>query len=307
MLPTPHERCNDVSNDLVAAIPGVEMRKPSATQARTVEIDLWTESQSIADITNFLSVRGFVPMRSLREGSHRFFVAHRPGGWCKIDAKTREGGRRRPSNIWWALRRRRGAILAVVGADGAGKTSTIETIHDTAPFGLEVAYLGRRRKTSPSGEITSSGPAPSPRSPAHQAVGVGVWTLRTARRLFPIHVQARLGRVVVCDRHPIEIQAVDGATSPLARTLRGFVANHILPGPDHIVLLAAPGEVLYARKGEHNPERLDAMTAAFRELVQRHGGTEIDASATHAEVVSAVEEVILDTAAERLGVVASDG
>ncbi len=244
-------------------------------------------------------------MRSLHEGTHRFVLAHRPGGWCKVDAKTREGGRRRASNLWWALRRRRGPILALVGADGAGKTSTIQTIADTAPFGLHVAYLGRRRKNAPPGKAPSTGSSPVPKSSVHQVLGVGMWTLRTARSLFPVHVQARLGRVVLCDRHPVEIGAVDGATSQMARTLRGFVANHILPRPDHIVLLAAPGEVLYARKGEHDPERLDRMTAAFRGLMRRRGGTEIDAGAPQADVVGAVEQVILDTLAERLGVVAS--
>lgn len=301
----PHEWCYDVSSKLVAAFSSVEVRKPPSTRPRVIEIDLWVEPESLPEVGTSLSARGFIPMRSLEEGTHRFFLAHRSGGWCKVDVKTREGGRRRASNLWWALRKRRGAILALVGADGAGKTSTIQTIHDTAPFGVQVAYLGWRRKAASPDGTTSVGSPPAPKSSVHQVLGVGVWTLRTARRLFPVHVQARLGRVVLCDRHPIEIGAVDGATSQMARTLRGFVANHLLPRPDRIVLLAAPGEVLYARKGEHDPERLDGMTAAFRDLVRRRGGTEIDAGAPHADVVSAVEEVILDTLAERLGVVAS--
>lgn len=306
MPSTSHEWCNDVSSDLAASISGVEVRKAPSARARAVEVDLWAEPESIPGVATFLSPRGFIPLRSLREGTHRFFLAHRPGGWCKVDAKVTRDGRRRPSNLWWALRKRRGPILALVGADGAGKTSTIQTIEDTAPFGLHVAYLGRRRKTAPPSKTPSTGSAAAPKTSMHQIVGVGVWTLRTGRRLFPIHVQARLGRVVLCDRHPIEIEAVDGATSPMARSLRGFVVNRVLPRPDHIVLLAAPGELLFARKGEHDPARLDKMTAAFRGLVRRRGGAEIDCSVPQAEVVSAVEQVILDAIAERLSVASGD-
>ena len=283
------------STELVAQVPEVERRKRPEIRERAVEIDIWIDSSSLADVGTFLGARSFVPMRSIREGSHRFFVSKQPWGWGKVDAKLKDGRERAFANWLWALRRRRGPIIALVGADGAGKSSAMESLDRTTPFGTHVAYLGSRRRKRKS----SIGSQPAPRSSAREVVGVGVWLVRSARRLLPIHLQARLGRVVICDRHPIEIAAVDGAPSPAARALRRFIAGRVLPAPDHLFLLAAPGDVLYARKGEHSPERLDEMTAAFRRLVEQRGGSEIDATQPPESVVGAIETVLLELIAAR--------
>jgi hypothetical protein len=48
------------------------------------------------------------------------------------------------------------------------------------------------------------------------------------------------------------------------------------PPPDLTVLLAAPGEVLFERKGEHSPEYLDQITTTWAGLVARRHGVVID-------------------------------
>jgi thymidylate kinase len=43
--------------------------------------------------------------------------------------------------------------------------------------------------------------------------------------------------------------------------------------PDLVLVLDAPGEVLYARKGEHSPDQLERMRRAYAAL--GGGGTEV--------------------------------
>lgn len=297
MAATP-DWCDDLVKELVEQVPGIERRKPTDVRDRCVEIDVWIDPGSVRQLGLILAKRGFFSLRSVHEGTHRFYLVSQPRGWCKVDAKTRSGKQRTVSNGLWALRRRRGVIIALVGADGAGKSSAIETIHRTAPFGTYIAYLGwrKRKRAAPTGGAVET----RQRSRAREVIGVGVWALRTVRRLLPLHLRARLGTVVICDRHPIEIEAVDGTPSAVARSLRRFIAARLIPRPDHIFLLAAPGEILYARKGEHSPQRLDEMTAAFRTMVQRRGGTEIDAQAPPAAVVGAIEDQLATLIAGRM-------
>jgi thymidylate kinase len=66
----------------------------------------------------------------------------------------------------------------------------------------------------------------------------------------------------VCDLYP---QRTNGRERP-GRRVKRWLMRAGSPKPDLVVLLDAPGEVLYERKGEHSPVRLEAQRRAYLEL-----------------------------------------
>jgi thymidylate kinase len=73
------------------------------------------------------------------------------------------------------------------------------------------------------------------------------------------------GRFVVFDRY-----IFDSWVNPKARTIwkriRRFFFESILPVPNLVILLDAPGQLLYDRKGEHTPEWLEDQRQRYLQL-----------------------------------------
>ena len=90
-------------------------------------------------------------------------------------------------------------------------------------------------------------------------------TVRAWRALLPAYWDAWRGRIVLCDRHPIEVLAVRPRRTPAGAALERFLARRLTPWPDAIVLLDAPAAVLYARKAEHDRGRLEAWRLGYAE------------------------------------------
>lgn len=125
--------------------------------------------------------------------------------------------------------------------------------------------------------------------------------LRQTRRLVRVYAAAWRGRIVLCDRHPLEALAIDPRETRLARSLERLVVGRLLPWPDRVVVLDAPAEVMFARKGEHSPARLDAWRQGYATALSdpHRRATFV---ATDGAVETAVEEassVVWDALAER--------
>ena len=69
--------------------------------------------------------------------------------------------------------------------------------------------------------------------------------------------------MVLCDRHPVEVLAVRPDRTPAGRRVEELLFVRLVPRPDRIVVLDAPGEVLHARKGEHDPETLERWRQGY--------------------------------------------
>jgi thymidylate kinase len=156
---------------------------------------------------------------------------------------------------------RRGAVIALLGPDGAGKGTVVTQLKASIPVEVTVIYMGSRPVVAPAG---------GKRRHLRAAVGLlpprlrlAQWrhrrTLDAARRAWLAHAHAWRGDIVLCDRHPLEALALEPDTTGLAGRL-----GRLVPWPDAIVLLDAPGALLFARKSEHSPELLEQWRRAYR-------------------------------------------
>jgi thymidylate kinase len=80
--------------------------------------------------------------------------------------------------------------------------------------------------------------------------------------------------VVVYDRHAFDAVLAPSRSTPKAR-LRRWVLLHAIPGPALVLILDAPAELLFARKGEHDVATLDAQRRGYLALAGRLRRAEI--------------------------------
>jgi thymidylate kinase len=183
---------------------------------------------------------------------------------------------------------RSGFTVALIGPDGAGKTTVARALPDHLKERAEYIYMGvnwdasdhllpttrlvqaiRRKK----GRRLTGGPpppsAPAPPAPLPRRMARGAWgVLSLANRLAEewyrqllAWVYVRRGVIVVFDRHFFsDYHAHDiagGESRSITRMVHGFLLQRVYPKPDLVVFLDAPAEVLHRRKGEGTPESLE--------------------------------------------------
>jgi thymidylate kinase len=200
-------------------------------------------------------------------------------------------------------RRRRTFSVALIGPDGAGKTTIARVLPGRLPMRTTYLYMGvaaessnkllpttrliegikaRRRMSRAAAPSTPSrGTDDARRTPrrggplkaAAKAIGAG---LRLGNRVAEEWYRQGLawghqakGEVVLFDRHfYIDYHAADIAGAPTSgrRRIHGWMLGHVYPRPDLVVYLDAPVEVLLARKGEGTLESIARRQADYRSL-----------------------------------------
>ena len=183
---------------------------------------------------------------------------------------------------------RRGPSVALLGPDGAGKSHLVRELPGAFPLEVRTFYLG----LYPAGSEHHRGP---------KGLGFvlrlgGMWR-RYARARFH---QLR-GRMALFDRHPYDARLTPRTRPRRADRLRRAVLGHALPAPDLLLILDAPGDVLYARKPEHPADVLEAEMVRYRELAGRLPRAElVDATRSPDEVLDDVVTRIWRVWARRL-------
>jgi thymidylate kinase len=175
------------------------------------------------------------------------------------------GGRRARGGVSWRigklLRHRRGLMVALLGPDGAGKSTTATGIARSFFLPVRVMYMG-------------PGQAPSAR-PLPPGLGLAARLSAQQARWLRARAHRLRGRLVLFDRYATD--ALLPARRPLGRLgrLRRWLLGHGCPPPDLSVVLDAPGELLYARKGEHGAAALETERRAYLALAARLGRSSV--------------------------------
>jgi thymidylate kinase len=194
--------------------------------------------------------------------------------------------------------------VAIIGPDGAGKTTLAKHLEKTFPVPVKYLYMGDNIESSnfvlpttrwlkkkqlkaklknasaSSGRNGVHGESRTSRQrggvkqalkPVKKSLGFINRILDEWYRQLVAFYYQRRGYVVLYDRHFIydyyhfDIQPQNAAPS-FKRRLHGFFLKHGFSEPDLVICLDAPGEVVFKRKGEFSVEFLEKRRHQYLDL-----------------------------------------
>jgi thymidylate kinase len=300
------------------------------------DIDILVGSRDLPRAGRALRSAGFRRLRAGQRG-HRFYLAFCEGRWIKIDvnvvprrlgwdlsATDREhqalfsGYRIAPARdgvlarmrLAWARRRplalfRRGPVVALLGPDGAGKGSVADVLERQIPIAMSRIYLGDGGGANAAGGTHAATNVRRPRrSPGalREAQHLARKAVRACWRvLWPGYARAWRGEIVIFDRHPVEVLAVRPRRTWLGAAVERLFARRVIPWPDAVVVLDAPGDMLYARKREHSPEILERWRRGYLEEFGRRGAAVVSTVDGLDRAVAETSAVVWEALARRRG------
>ena len=217
--------------------------------------------------------------------------------------------------------------VALIGPDGAGKTTVARRLDGALPMPVEYVYMGvnpdssnhmlpttrllhalKRARGAPADTAGPRDPALAARAPQgnriRRALRVVRSFLRLANRIaeewhrqLVARRHVRRGSIVVFDRHYFaDYYAYDIAHTvkrSATRRLHGFLLSRLYPQPDLVIYLDAPPELLLARKGEGTLESLGRRRHDYLELAKvMKNFVVVDASRSTDEVTAEVVELV---------------
>jgi thymidylate kinase len=214
--------------------------------------------------------------------------------------------------------------VALIGPDGAGKTTITRMLQASGSVPFKYLYMGidipasnitlpggrwiARRASSKDrrSEANGAGPGGQPAGTGSRRGGVRAFLrlgYRLAdewfRQLVSWSYQGR-GFAVLHDRHFVFDFApeIAGSRVPLDRRIHAWCLRHLYPRPDLVILLDAPGALLFARKGESTIEELERRRQGFRTIAARTSRfVTVDATRPLPVVYAEVERLITDLCA----------
>ena len=179
--------------------------------------------------------------------------------------------------VLFALRRH-GIAVALLAPDGAGKSTLARELIQIDFLRARLIYMGSNTDASNIGL-----PATPWLKARVKSLKGSRWSPKAAiirglnfcnrlaeqwyRYLVGWYHKVR-GRFVVFDRYTYDSYLAPAAKT-IGKRIRRWLLKHACPPPDLVVLLDAPGGILYQRKGEHSPERLEEQRRVFLGLKDR--------------------------------------
>lgn len=193
-------------------------------------------------------------------------------------------------------------MVALVGADGAGKTTVARRLEEEAGLRFKYIYMGEnagalshalpttRLHAAIKRRLHLDSAAGGPPDPRRREAPRTFWkrSLREAKSLLRLAHQladewyrqgvawryARAGYTVVFDRHFYAdryAHDIRGGSGPrgLSSRIHGFLLEKLFPRPDLVILLDAPTSVLFARKPEGSVELVERRRLEYFQLAPR--------------------------------------
>jgi thymidylate kinase len=152
---------------------------------------------------------------------------------------------------------RRGLSVALLGPDGAGKSTLARELADGFCFPATSAYMGLWQ-----GDADA-------RSPLRAVLRALSRPAISLRRYLAARVHQERGRLVVFDRYTYDAHLPPRPPLVAAKRLYFWLLARTCPRPGLVLLLDAPGELLAGRKGEHTAEELEWQRSHFLRLRER--------------------------------------
>jgi thymidylate kinase len=179
--------------------------------------------------------------------------AHPIDAFRRVITSAAMGLMERPLQAW----SRRGASVALLGPDGAGKSTLADGIESAFYFPVRKVYMGLWASSE-----TSHGIATRVLRILFRPIAVWLRYLNSVRH-------RACGRLVVFDRYVYDaLLPPQGSLRWLKRPYLSMLSR-LCPAPDMVILLDAPGPVMHQRSGEYDPEHLESERAYYQRLSRR--------------------------------------
>lgn len=174
-----------------------------------------------------------------------------------------------------------GLSVAIIGPDGAGKTTLAQGLRESLPIPSAYVYLGVWREY-PWDEWLRHVPG----------TRLAMRIARLVARSWQVRYFKARGRVVLLDRFTYDVLLPSPGLDRRGRLTVALV-RRICTDPDLVLVLDAPAQVMFDRKGEQGVEELHRRRLTYREVAQSlpHTAT-IDATQSVETVRREAEQAI---------------